>query len=59
MNETTLVDRLVRVVDNGRVIVRGHAIADGAPGVLVREEHGGQRWWRSELVELDELGTRT
>jgi hypothetical protein len=53
---TTLVDRRVRVRLAGRVIARGHAIADGISGVLVREDHGAQGWWPAENVELDEVG---
>lgn len=58
LSASSLVDRLVRVVENGSVLVLGQAIADGTPGVLVREERGGQRWWRAEFVELDEIGVR-
>jgi hypothetical protein len=54
----TLVDRQVRVVVGGRIVAEGQAVADGTPGVLVREAGGKQIWWPSEFVELNEIGTR-
>lgn len=51
-----IVDRLVRVLaHDGQVIAEGKAVAEGLPGVLVREPDGKQCWWPDDWVVIADV----